>query len=60
MDSSVTELIGELDWPGQNKNLLCDFLLNHVHHDDFALEDTDRGETMLIKLEIDMNDDLFI
>ena len=41
------ELIGELDWPGKNKNLLCDFLLDH--NDDFALEDTDQGEDSVDK-----------
>ena len=46
------EMIGESDLSEQAKNLLCEFLMDH--HDVFALEDADRGETDLIQLEIDM------
>ena len=36
----------------QDKNLLCDFLIDHRV---FALKDADRKETDLIHLEIDMS-----
>ena len=42
----LQELIGEPDLSEQDKNYLCDFLMNH--HDVFALEDVDRRETDLI------------
>ena len=48
----LQELMGEPDLSEQDKNLLCDFLTDH--HEVFALEDADRGETDLIQLEIDM------
>ena len=46
----LRELIGKPDLPEHDKNLLCDFLMGH--HDVFALEDTDQGETDLMQLEI--------
>ena len=36
----------------QDKNLLCDFLIDHHV---FALEDADRGKTDLTQFEIDMS-----
>ena len=49
--SKLQELIGEPDLPEHDRDLLCGFLMDH--HDVFALEDTDRGETDLVQLEID-------
>ena len=45
------ELISVLDLPDPDKTVLSEFLMDH--NDVFALDETDRGETDLIKLEID-------
>ena len=44
----LLEIIVEPDLSEQDKTPLCNFLIDH--HDVFALEDTDRGETDLIQL----------
>ena len=47
----LMELISVPDLPDPDKASLCEFLMDH--NDVFALDETDRGETDLIQLEIE-------
>ena len=49
--TKLIELITVPDLPDPDKTLLTEFLMDH--HDVFALDESDRGETDLIQLEID-------
>ena len=50
----LKEVIGELDLPQEEKEAFQSFLVKH--HRAFCLEDGERGETELIRMEIDTGD----